>query len=201
MSSKPYDIVLLPEASLATKVQSLSIDLAAYTTHFTIDESAYFSHLSLYMLQLKAGDINQVCICLETLANTVRTLSLEAKAYHYENNYLDVEYHTTTDIVALQKQVIELANPLRDGLRTRDVERLKTAVGEERDNILTYGYRSVGESFHPHTTFTRFIYDEASVIETLPPVSEFGGEYSALGLFKMGDNGTCIKPIQTWPLR
>lgn len=201
MQSKPYDVVLIPEQEVADSAIKLSAELKVLDTHFVLDNKNFFPHISLYMLQLNERGLKETLDFLSTVA--VKNKILEAKVfnYHYENDYLDIEYIKSKDFITLQKQIINGLNPIRDGLRERDKERLADATGETRENILKYGYRSVGNLFNPHLTFTRFKNNQESVIKTLPPKETFNSIYPSLGLFEMGDNGTCVKRVSTWELQ
>ncbi len=200
MQSKPYDVVLLPKKDLVERAISTSEDLKNRGVHFTLGYTQHFPHLSLYMLQLDDSDLEKVCELLETIANKTKAITVTAKEYHYENDYLDVEYEKPENLTRLQENIIQVLNPVRDGLRENDKIRLVHTIGEERENILTYGYRSVGNLFAPHLTFTRFKENQEQVISTLPSKELFDGEFVSLGIFEMGDNGTCSKELKTWNL-
>jgi hypothetical protein len=130
-----------------------------------------------------------------------KTVKATALDYRHENEYLDIEYIKSDELVTLQEQIIETLNPIRDGLRERDKERVVDAVGETRSNLMKYGYRSVGNMFSPHLTFTRFKDNQKNILEALPAKESFDGTYPLIGIFEMGDNGTCIKKVGTWQLQ
>lgn len=201
MQSKPYDVVLLPSEDLAEKALNLSEKLKTSGVHFTLDNRTFFPHISLYMLQLNDEGLEKAKNLLREVASKNATIKAVAQSYHYENEYLDIEYIRSDEFVALQEQIIDSLNPVRDGLRERDKERLADAVGETRSNIMKYGYRSVGNMFNPHMTFTRFKNNQTDVMKNLPSKETFNGEYALLGLFEMGDNGTCVKKIGAWELQ
>jgi 2'-5' RNA ligase len=201
MTSNPYDVVLLPDQEIAKKAMELSSSVSKHGTFFTLDGKNYFPHLSLYMIQLTESGLQESRELLSVIASSTNALTATACQYHYSHEYLDVEYVKTKEMEELQKNIIERLNPLRDGLRERDKERIKTASGEELDNILKYGYRSIGSQFAPHLTFTRFKDSNSEILSELPDPSIFNGQYSSLGIFKMGDHGTCAEPVQSWKLK
>lgn len=200
MESKAYDVVLLPDATLNEKSIAMSESLCTLDTHFTLGNTTYFPHMSIYMLQLNDADVIRVETVLESVSRTIKQVAATPKSFHYSHEYLDVEYEKTEDLSRIQNKIIELLNPIRNGLRENDTVRLATAVGVEKINIETYGYRSVGEMFFPHVTFTRFTSPQENILSTLPPLNMFEGSFTALGLFEMGDNGTCIRKVKTWEL-
>ncbi len=151
------------------------------------------------MLQLDDAGVEKVKAALQVIADTTKTLELVAKEFHQEAGYVDVEYERNATIDGLQNMAIGAANPLRDGLRKKDEERIKTADGVELENLQKYGYRSVGTEFAPHITFTRLLDGEDEItIDT--ELSTFSGAFESIGLFEMGDNGTCVRRIFETPL-
>lgn len=198
MDSKPYDVVLIPEESVANKAIALSERLKKYDTLFTLDNVNFFPHLSSYMLQLNDDGLNKACEELSRIAEETSSIRAIASHYHYEDNYVNVEYVKSPELIAIQTKVLERLNPLRDGMRDKDRARLEEATGETKKNLLNFGYRSVGNLFLPHVTFTRFTEDTEHVVKTFPSKEEFDGNFVSLGIFEMGDNGTCITMITSW---
>lgn len=200
MSSIPCDIVMIPDTNIADAVTALSQQFSVSDTYFTLQEGSYFPHASLYMVQIDTDRLEEISAKLIDIANNASKISLEPKEYHQEWGYLDIEYHRELASDLLQMQVVNAINPLRDGLRDKDKERLKTATGKELENIEKYGYRSIGELFAPHITITRFTNREDIDLTLLPNVHNFPATFSKIGIFEMGDNGTCVRKIAEFPL-
>lgn len=202
MNSLPVDIVLLPSEDLAQKAASTSKYLAKEEAFFTLDTNiGPFPHASLYMTQLKIDNLDQVVELLSVIARETPVQNLVASGYFQDKGYLDPDYIRTNQIVALQMKVVDAINPIRDGLRKKDEARLLEATGVVRENLERYGYRSVGELFRPHMTLTRFTDEDRQDIDNLPPVETFSGTFTRLGLFEMGDNGTCKRKIAELDLK
>lgn len=193
--------MVIPEPVLSKKVIEVSEKLNELDTYFTLDNENFFVHASIYMLQLNDAGLEKALNLLSIIAQETKKIDGVAKEYHYENNYIDTEYVRSKEFEDLQSVVLEKLNPIRDGLRQRDKEKLIVAVGEERETILKYGYRSVGNAFSPHVTFTCFKDNQEKAIELLPEKDLFKGKFVELGLFEMGENGTCVRKIKTWNLR
>ncbi|MBU6427293.1 DUF3977 family protein [Patescibacteria group bacterium] len=200
LNSKAYDVVLVPETKITNEAIKISHDLEKFGTYFTLDNKTYFPHVSIYMLQIKDSDLDKVFGLLNEVAKGTRTITGTPRLFGTHNNYIDVEYEKTEEMRKLQMNVVNLLNPLRDGLRDRDKERLLTATGVEKETILKYGYRSVGEFFEPHLTFTRFKIEQKDTVNNMPNMSIFSGNFPEIGIYEMGDNGTCVKEIKKWKL-
>jgi hypothetical protein len=195
MDSKPYDIVLLPENSIANLACEVSDSLKPHGVLFTLKEGEFYPHMSLYMVQLKASSLDDVKQQLVRLASENNVFKLNAFEYHQEWGYIDVEYSNIPNAADLQMRVVKAINPLRDGLRVKDQVRLETAEGLEFQNILDFGYRSIGELFSPHITLTRFESEEPVSTDELPKIKDFDATFTKLAIFEMGDNGTCVKKL------
>lgn len=200
MTSIPCDIVILPTDELTQKAISLSEQLAQHDTLFTLKDGEYYSHASLYMAQLKVDDLDRVKSILSGIANSTPQLSLTATRYDQAEGYIDVEYARTEAIDRLQMAVVEAINPIRDGMRIKDKARMLTTIGKVRENLDKYGYRGVGELFRPHISLTRFADGQPIDTAALPEPAEFSGAFIKLGLFEMGDNGTCVRKIADFSL-
>ena len=195
MNSIPCDIVLIPDDNIANTVISLSEKLGKNDTYFTLKEGEYYPHLSLYMAQLDMSKIDEIKDRLSSVVVNSSKVTLNPKEFHQQWGYVDVEYEREANSDILQMDVVHALNPVRDGLRQNDIDRLPEAIGLERENILTYGYRSIGEKFAPHITITRFADRKDIDLTALPDVSAFKASFSKIGIFEMGENGTCVRKI------
>jgi len=200
MSSIPCNVVLLPNPEVAEKAIALSAELTQYGVHFTLANGAFYPHASIYMLQLKAEDLPEVQNRLLQIANSIRPVHATAARYWQAKQFLDVEYEKSAEMADLQSSVVAALNPIRDGMRAKDVERMKEATGLALENYQKYGWNTVGELYRPHLTLTRFLEDQDIEQLLLPAINEFSGPFPVLGLFEMGDNGTCVRKIAEFQL-
>lgn len=195
MTSIPCDIVILPTDGIAKKAIDLSKQLEQHGTLFTLEDGAYFPHASLYMTQLRVVDLDKVSSILTDIAASTPQLDLVATRYDHAEGYIDAEYARTEVLDSLQMTVVEAINPIRDGMREKDKARTLTTTGKARENLEKYGYLSIGELFRPHVTLTRFADGQPIDADMLPEPNKFSGRFVKLGLFEMGNNGTCIRKI------
>lgn len=205
MSSLPCDIVLLPSSELATRAIQASKATKQYESFFTLEDGKYYPHMSLYMFQLNETDIAKVEEVLTRIARDTKPVSAKATTYSlgtgFGVGYVDPEYEVTEELSRLQNKVVEAVNPIRAGMRESDIKKMQDAEGIKLDNLKKYGYPAIGELFRPHITLTRLKEHNPKVLELLPQdVTTFSGVFDRLGLFEMGDNGTCIRKIAEFPL-
>jgi hypothetical protein len=195
-----YDIVLLPNLLLRDIAISQSQKLAKDEdgAYFVLSEDTCVPHLSLYMVQLKVSDLPKVEDWMRKLAATITPLQLEACRTSQVRGYLDVEYRGSDLLNAVQMQVVNALNPIREGMPAKEIERMNAAEGLKRQNFQKYGYPNVGDLFRPHLTFTRLKNEEADF--NLEDISKFSGVFNKLGVFEVGDHGTCTKEIRPFEL-
>lgn len=174
--------------------------LAPLGSLFTLEIGKYFPHASLFMLQLKEDDIEIVKSLLAEIASKTDKLNLKASNFDQAHAFIDVEYARNEQIDALQQQVIAALNTVRDGMREKDKARMLEATDLALENFQNYGYKNVGELFRPHITFTRFNEEQPTAESLLPKISIFDGSFTKLGLFEMGNNGTCVRKIAEFDL-
>lgn len=200
MPSIPCDVVILPDDQLATMAIQASKKLEPYGSRFTLEQGKYYPHSSLFMLQLKTSDLEQVKASLSKIAKQNKKMNLAAKRYYQAQAFIDVEYQRNEQIDNLQNTIVTALNPIRDGMREKDNTRMLEATGLAYDNFEQFGYKYVGHLFRPHITFTRFQEEQPYAEKTLPDLSQFDGTFTRIGLFEMGDDGTCIREIGSWEL-
>ncbi len=205
MSSLPCDIVLLPSLELATKAIKASNATKQYESFFTLEDGKFYPHMSLYMFQLNETDISKVEEVLTGIAKDTGAVTAKATTYSlgtgFGVGYVDPEYKVTDELKSLQGRVIEAVNPIRAGMRESDVRKMQDAEGLKLENLQKYGYPAIGDLFRPHITLTRLKEHSPKVLELLPQdVGTFSGVFDRLGLFEMGENGTCVRKIAEFPL-
>jgi hypothetical protein len=202
-----YDIVLIPPQPVYQTSIAISQQLEHFGTEFTLSDNQRYPHLSLYMANFTPENLEKVKIALANIAANNSGQSLQALRYlhDFEQGMFEVAYDKNHDIVHLQQQIIEALNPLRTGLRVKDPvghvlqDWLPQTSGEARTNLETWGYDEIGGLFRPHITFTRFKKHNREVdVTLLPPLHELDCRFATLGIYEMGEHGTCIRPIATY---
>jgi len=200
MTSIPCNIVMIPSSDTTNDMILLSEQLKGNNTHFTLKEGAYYPHATLYMAQINTDMLDEVGRRLLAIAQNTAQITMTPKEYHQDWGYLGVAFARESLSDKLQMDVVNAINPIRDGLRDRDKERLKLATGRERENIEQYGYRSIDDLFAPHITITRFKSREDIDTTKLKNINDLTTRFTKIGVFEMGDNGTCIRQIMEFNL-
>ena len=132
------DVVLLPDEELAARAIEASRKLAPLGTLFTLREGEFYPHVSVYMLQLKDSDLPRAKKIIAGVADQTDKFMLQAIKYYQTHNFFDCEYQKTEALSKLQNSVIGLLNPVRDGMRDKDKERMAEATGVALENFKRY---------------------------------------------------------------
>lgn len=202
----PCDIVLLPNEEQSKLAIEASQLLSRQGSLFTLDNQNFYAHVSLYMFQMGI-DTQDACIAaLRQIAEQNDVQQLEQDGYFYQDSgfgkgYVDVAYARNGEADSLQESVVNVFNNLRADMRESDKQKMTDATGLKLENLQKYGYPAIGELFRPHVTLTKFPAEIEPDLTVLPPSAIFSGEFTRVGLFEMGPNGTCIKKIAEFNLR
>lgn len=179
--------------------------LSRQGTLFTLDNENFYAHASLYMFQMDV-DTQEACIAaLRQIAKQNKVQQLEQDEYFYQDSgfgkgYVDVAYARNSEADSLQERVISVFNGLRAGMRESDKQKMTDATGLKLENLQKYGYPAIGELFRPHVTLTKFPVEIEPDLTVLPASTIFSGEFTRVGLFEMGPNGTYIRKIAEFSL-
>lgn len=191
------DIVVLPNPALKDAAIDKSTELSVQGSYFKLGSEVCVPHVSLYMLQLAVPDLSRAESILSKIASTTAPLKLDAKRSYHSNGYVDVEYQHFDKLDSLQMDVVSSLSPLRNGMYVDEIERMKTAEGLKLKNLQQYGYQNIGELFRLHMTFTRL---KSEIDFSLDNLTKFSGMFTKLGIFELGENGTCARAIETFDL-
>lgn len=200
MESKPCNVVLLPNKSLADKAIEISETLRSDEALFTLRDGSFYPHISLYMLELRVNDYEKVQDALRDISTIQSLQELTATKYDQKMGFLDAEYATTPALRELQDIIVDALNPVRNGMREKDKLRMEQADGIKREYFEKYGYPNVKELLRPHVTLTRFNNENFFDISKLPDAPVFSGTFDKLGFFESGDNGTCVRLLSSYDL-
>jgi len=200
------DIVLLPSREQALLASQASQLLSPQGSLFTLDNQNFYAHASLYMFQMNIPDQAACITALQELASQTTVQHLLQDGYFYQNSgfgkgYVDIAFSRNKAADDLQTSVIDVFNKLRAGMRESDKAKMVDATGLKLENLQKYDYPAVGELFRPHITLTKFPVEIEPNLSGIPAPTSFSGEFDQIGLFEMGQNGTCIRKIAAFHLQ
>jgi hypothetical protein len=152
---------------------------------------------------------------LAEIASNIAPIPAVASRYQCNTGEasFEVQKKISTQLLDAQEQVVHVLNPLRNGLMLErdpagnDVSSMLEQHDAAAESIRKTGYGEYGNpkqggTFRPHDTTNWFELGtqvDASSSD-LPPISEFDGNYTAIGLFVLGPHGTCPQLLMSYTL-
>lgn len=210
------NVALLPDPDLAHRLVAASRKFAdRYPAIVRLGDAgqrlSMAPHLTLYQVPVPLAQLSRLHEGLRGIARAGRGLELACTSLAYNDGEGSLEARTDIpgELARLQRDVLELANPIRGGLLLdRDpagtrLGDLLTDAGALGANIRDTGYAEVGDLFRPHDTLNWFepgTRVDAGAMESLVDLAALSGGYTALGLFALGPYGTCPQLLARYEL-
>jgi hypothetical protein len=201
------NIALLPDPGLAQQLVAASHEFAGhYPAIVRLGEAGHrlsmAPHLTLYQVPVPADGLSRLHDGLRAITTAGRAMKLSCTGLAYNDGEASLEARTDIpeELSRLQRDVLGLANPLRDGMlidRDPAGNRLADLLADAGDlgaNIRDTGYAEVGALFRPHYTLNWFelgTHVDAGAMESVVSLAALSGACTALGLFALGPYGTC----------
>jgi 2'-5' RNA ligase len=193
---KRYNIAIIPTPIVAEHAQTASEFVAgAEETCFVLDQSTRLPHISLYHIPLEESSIQEVTALLRGIAESLSPFSLESKGYHIWNGeWIDVSYELNETFFKLHMTILEAIAPLRIQKGDFDMkENWSDSSPARQENLELYSWSEARDLFRPHLTLTRLVGRVEEVFLESIPEKNFSFEATTLGLYELGEHGTCTK--------
>ncbi len=201
MNYKRYDIVVIPPKEIAEQAIQLSQALAPLGSFFVLDGVTLHPHISLYHVPLEEQMLPRVIETLGKIATTTAPFILEQGTYYPEQGiWVGVRYVADKAILDLHTAIIEATKGYRvieDDARYKS--RWSELESRERKNIQDCGWAHAFTSYSPHISFTKLQAPRADVLAHLPQ-RDFSFLADHIGLYELGDNGTCVRLVADFRL-
>lgn len=200
------NIVLIPP----TKIIELSINLSQLISKktdclFILDNENFFPHITLYQLIIPAKNLQPLIKTLEDLSLMIDPLELKFTAIKSANGFVAAYFSLSEELLKVDKLVVEKCNPLREGYKVSDYwsEQYKNypLSKAELEKMKKYGYFLIQDLLDPHITLTRIKNPQIdSEITSSLNWQDVKFKVAELGLYILGENGTCNKLIKKFDL-
>lgn len=202
MAYKRYDIVVIPPKEIAEQAIAHSRTLASLGSLFVLDGVTCHPHISLYHVPFEEVNLSVVTEILEKLTLSTEPFILNQGTYYPDQGvWVGVRYVADQAILNLHTTVIAMT---RDYRVIEDDIRYKANWTEmspqKRKNIMECGWSDAFTSYSPHMSFTKLKQPCADILAHLPQ-RDFSFLVNHIGLFELGENGTCIRLVADFWLR
>lgn len=201
MSYSRYNIVIIPPENIEDRSLEISSRFSN-DGYFTLNQRDIFPHLSLYHIPLGQDAINETKEIIQQTVQGIPYFDIQGKEYrcHLEG-WVGIHYEKTMELTSIHERILEALKSVwcREFAREHS-----DIVGIKGKNVQKYGWVDAQSRFNPHITLSRLkkVHCE-SVMEILHeyPMTDWSFRVKQVGLYDLGEHGTCTKLLQTFDLK
>jgi len=204
MNFTRLNTAFIPPKEISEKAIELSKAISNSTeTHFVLDGVNFYPHITIYAPEYPEEKMSEVLEAVEQVSKSFFPIKFKYKRIDSLQGYIGISFDQAPEIKAIHKQIVEALNPLREGrIREKYSEYQMQFTDAQLKNIKEYGYPDEMNLYDPHLTITR-LKDEDKTEEIIPTINWDIPEFvvSKIGVYEMGENGTCKELIKEFNLR
>lgn len=171
IAATSLNIALLPNEETRDRAIEISQRLGReFAVHFTLNKESLLPHITLYQAHFPLTNV-------ESLKDKLLFLSSQIRPFEIRLGSFTVQYETFVfwdcvkqdDLQRAHQSMVDLANPLREGLVLPHLSTVTNLSPEDKQDIENFGSLLIGPRFYPHITITRLKNpeDALKVISTL----------------------------------
>ncbi len=169
-----YDIVLYPPAFIRARALEVNRKLVKKGGLFSLGTKTRVPHITLYVARFGKAEMPGVKKTLQELAARIPAFQTDATGYKTDDTWVHVRYKKDSHLSMLRrtlKQVMRAHHPY-----------------------------DTNRHFVPHITLTKFEHLPDRVFADMPDL-DFSFTATHIGLFELGEYGTCVRQIGLYKLR
>lgn len=193
----------IPPKEVSEKVIELSKATSNLVdVYFILDGIQFYPHITIYPPEYSEENIDQVLETVERIAKSINQLNFKFANLDSEQGYLGMAFEHLDRIQQAHEKLVSALNPLREGrIRDKYVEYRMEFNSEQLQNIEKYGYPGAMNLYNPHLTITR-LKDEDEAKRVISDIRWDIPEFTVdkVGIYKMGEYGTCRELIKEFSL-
>ncbi len=198
----PLNIIILPDLKVSQKALELSKKISQnYETYFTLDNQNFIPHITLYQTIFPKNNVSVLKDRIQKFAKTLKPFKITISTFSVSNEtWASWNFLKTEELMKLELQILELANPLREDLIPENLKQLVTdAKGKQETE--NYGALLIKDRYTPHITLTRIKnpQDRKKVIDLIKEKSELSFLVDKLFLGNLGEHGTINQIVTEFP--
>ncbi len=147
-------ITLIPEYKTEDCVLKLNENLIKNFSIKKIEEGVKnYAHISLYNANFPEHNMYIIENIIKDISENISIINLLPERLNIKSKFISVVFKKTPEIEYLQNKIIDLLNPLREGmLKSKYIEKAEFYSERELFYAKTYGYPFCKDEFIPHMT-------------------------------------------------
>jgi 2'-5' RNA ligase len=206
MESCSVNVVAIPSKEAQTAARNLGRLLDGFDNYYTLSESKYIPHATIYQAQYPKKNIDNLRKTIGALCAESKPFEAVTSDYLDHHGYIWWNIEKSPEFVSVHKSVLENLNPIREGLILPHLTpsgyvTSEKFTKEEAYNVKKYGTVIVDKLFNPHFTLAKLKGFEGNIDEVLGVPRKFSFNVSELSIGEMGNHGTLLKIIDNYPLK
>lgn len=201
---KRLNIVFIPPKEIADYAAGLCLKIKEGSEiSFLLDGINNFPHITIYQLVVPENNMERLVGKLDKITQNSNPQTFIFTDFQEHSGFLGAGFTPTDSIKAVQKEVVDSISDLREGnIVSLDDPNLLDKPDQYKQIITEFGFDNLFDFYNPHITITRLPdFEKARKLakQLTWPFSEF--ESSSIGLYSLGEFGTCNKLIKEFKLK
>lgn len=159
--------------------------------------------MTIYFLEYPVYNGDKILEKLEGLLKNFSPIKFVADGIKTSHGYIGMAASYSQELRSLHEAIIRETNPFRENHPREEYVSINSEEipQEKKQNIELYGHPDVLDLYRPHITITRL--KDEKIAEQIAkdiewPVDDF--MIDKIGVFKTGENGTCVELIKEFVL-
>ena len=198
---KRYNFAIIPPDVVKERAIEISKRIAKHDSLFILNEKNLHPHISLYHVTLDPKDLPTIIEKSHAILRSRKPFQMTQDSYRITQGvWVDVAYAKKQNIMDIHTALINATKDFRlekGGEKNR--EDWTDLTEEQKGNILNCGWASSFDLFTPHLTFTKLKEGSTNILTSLPH-ENLSFLVESIGLFELGDHGTCTNLIAHMPI-
>lgn len=201
---KRLNIVFIPPKEVANYSIGLCKKMKVNEVSFLLDGINNLPHITIYQLAIPENNLERLVEKLDQITKNFSAQKFIFTDFQEHTGFLGASFKLTESIKRVQEEIVEQITELREGRNILEVN--DPAVEDWPENhkrvVVRYGFDNLFDFYNPHITITRLPdFEKAQNLarKLSWPFAEF--ESDAIGLYELGEFGTCNKLIREFKLR
>jgi len=200
MAYSKYNIAIIPPENIRELAREVSSQFTQ-NAYFTLNDGDIIPHLSLYHIPLARNSVDEANAVLEKTIQKFSSFEITGKEYYsHLGGWVGISYEKSARVISLEERVLDIL----EDLWCREFAHENEDVGGEKGkNIQKFGWVDAGSRFFPHITLSRLKNEnDRSAKQSLEKyiISHWSFSVERVGLFELGEHGTCTKLLKTFYL-
>lgn len=194
----------IPPKEVSEKAIELSKAISSSAdAYFVLDGIQSYPHITIYPPEYPEENVAKLLETVDQITKSLSQLDFKFKNLDSGQGYLGVAFEHSDEIQQVHEKLVSVLNPLREGrIRDKYAEYYMKFNSEQLQNIERYGYPGAMNLYNPHLTITRLKNEdeaEQALSDIRWDILEF--MVNKIGVYKMGEHGTCRELVKEFNLR